>query len=187
MGVGGSWARNGFTVVEVLVALAITALLGALVVPAILASVDRARVDAAEESLKAIGEAVDLFADRVQEHPGAMRQLLIPITTADADICGNPYNAGRANQWGGPYLDRAVPTAGVPIGIGTVQNAFTSRADPSGIDYLQPVITGVLLEDAAALDVRMDGGDGAASGAIQWTAAGGGFVIVNYLIPYRDC
>jgi prepilin-type N-terminal cleavage/methylation domain-containing protein len=179
--------RDGFTIVEVLVALAITALLGALVVPAILASVDRARIDAAEKSLKAIAEGVNLFADRVQVYPSSMTQLLIPITTADADICGTLYSAGRAGQWGGPYLDRAVPAAGVPIGIGTVQNAFTSLPDPSGIDYLQVVVNGVLLEDAAGLDGRMDGGDGAAAGAVRWTVTGGGFVSVRYLIPYRDC
>lgn len=167
-------------------ALAITALLGSLVVPAILASVDRARIDAAEKSLKAIAEAVNLFADRVQLYPASMTQLIIPIQPGDPSICGTTYE-GRANQWGGPYLDRAVPAAGVPIGIGTVQNTFTSLSDPSGIDYLQPVVNDVLLEDAVGLDGRMDGGDGAAAGAVRWTATGGGFASVRYLIPYRDC
>lgn len=186
-GWAGPVARGGFTVVEVLVALAITALLGALVVPAILASVDRARVDAAEESLGAIADAVNLFADRVQEHPRQMTQLVIPITTGMTDICGGAYTNGDVGQWGGPYLDRAIPSAGVPIGIGTVQNTFTSRADPSGIDYLQPVVNGVLVEDAQALDNRVDGGDGINSGAIRWTVTGGGFATVFYLIPYPDC
>lgn len=181
-------ARRGFTVVELVVALAIMALLGALVVPAILASVDRARIDAAEESLHAIADAVNLFADRVQVYPGTMTQLVIPIETTDTHICGGNYDNGDVGQWGGPYLDRALAADGVPIGIGTVQNDFEIRADPSGIDYLQPVVVDVLLEDADGLDTRVDGGDGPSSGAVRWEAAPqAGFATLYYLIPFPDC
>ena len=179
--------RSGFTIIEVLVALAIMVVLGALVVPSIVANVDRARIDAAEESLEGIADAVNLFADRVDEYPGTVTQLVVPITTGDADICGDTYNNGEVNRWAGPYLNRSVPSAGLPISIGTVQNAFTTLADPSGIDYLRPGVDSVLTEDAEALDRRVDGGDGASGGTIRWSDIGGGFTTTYYLIPYPDC
>ena len=179
------WNR-GFTIVEILVAMAILVVLGALIVPAIITTVDRSRVEAAEDSLGAIGEAITLFADRVNEYPAALTQLVVPITGADTDICGATYNGGEQNRWAGPYLDRALPAGGVPVGVGTADNAFGVLANPSGIDYLQVVVREVLPEDAAALDQRIDGGDGLADGALRWTA-GADFVTAYYLIPFPDC
>jgi prepilin-type N-terminal cleavage/methylation domain-containing protein len=180
--------RHGWTVVEVMVALAIIALLGALVVPSIIASVDRARVKGAEDSLTALARGVGMFEDRVNAYPSRLTQLVFPIVAGtDTDICGTTYNVGQQNRWGGPYLDRTIPAAGVPIGIGTVVNQFDVLPDPSGIDYLRLVIGNVLLEDAAALDMRVDGGDGAGGGTIRWLAPAGGFVTAYYLIPFADC
>ena len=65
-------------------------------------------------------------------------------------------------------------------------DAFTVLPDPSGIDWLRIEIQEVLPEDAAALDRRIDDGDGAVDGALRWTAAGD-YVTARYLIPFPDC
>lgn len=179
--------RRGFTLAEILVALAIMAILGAVIVPTIFSAVDRARVDGAVESLDAIGEAIALFVDQVNGHPASLTQLVVPITGADADICGAGYNGGEQNRWAGPYLERAVAAGGVPLGVGTAANAFSVQADPSGIDYLRVDILEVAQEDAAALDRRLDEGDGPASGALRWTGPVGGLVTAHYLVPFPDC
>lgn len=179
--------RHGFTLVEMLVALSIMIVLGALVVPSIIATVDRSRAEAAEESLEAIADAVELFADRVDEYPATLDQLVIPVTGADSPICGGSYTGGEQNRWAGPYLDRALTATGVPIGVGTVQNAFTVLADPSGIDYLRVGVRDVLVEDARALDQRIDAADGASGGALRWSPATDPYVIAYYLIPFPDC
>lgn len=176
----------GFTLVEVLVALAVIVVLGALIVPSIIATVDRSRVDGAEDSLEAIADAIDLFADQVDEYPASLTQLVVPITGSDTDICGAAYNAGEQNRWSGPYLDRALSAVGVPVGVGTVDNAFGVLTDPSGIDYLQVVIQNVLPDDATALDRRIDDSDGQSAGAFRWADAGE-YVTAYYLIPFPDC
>ncbi len=178
--------RRGFTVVEVLVALAIMVVLGALIVPTIIATVDRSRVEGAEDSLEAIGDAIDLFSDQVNEYPASLSQLVIPITGTDTDICGDTYNGGEQNRWSGPYLDRALSGSGVPVGVGTAAITFTVLADPSGIDYLRVEVQDVLLEDAQALDLRIDDSDGQNAGALRWAAAGD-YVTAYYLIPFPDC
>lgn len=177
---------TGFTTIELLVALVITAVLGALIVPTIIATVDRSRVDGARESIEAIADAIDLFADQVNEYPATVTQLVVPITGADTDICGAGYTGGEQNRWSGPYLDRALSATGVPIGVGTVADAFTVLPDPSGIDYLEIEVREVLLEDAAGLDRRIDDGDGATAGALRWSPAGD-YVTARYLIPFPDC
>lgn len=168
-------------------ALAIMFVLGALVVPSIIATVDRGRVEGAEDSLAAIREAITLFSDQVAEHPASLTQLVVPITGTDVDICGEAYTAGEQNRWAGPYLDRALAASGVPVGVGTAANAFSVLPDASGIDYLQIVVQDVLVEDAEALDFRIDAGDGADSGALRWAAASPDFVTAHYLIPFPDC
>ena len=178
---------RGFTITEILVALAIMAVLGALIVPTIFSSVDRARADGAVESLEAIGDAVALFADRVNEYPATLTQLVEPITAGDTDICGAAYTGGEQNRWDGPYLDRAISATGVPLGVGTAANALGVVSHPSGIDYLAVQVDPVLEEDAEALDHRIDDGDGATAGALRWTAPASGFVTASYLIPFPDC
>lgn len=177
---------HGFTLIEVLVALAILVVLGALIVPSIIATVDRSRIDGAEESLEAIADAIDLFADQVDEYPASLSQLVVPITGGDTDVCGATYNAGEQNRWSGPYLDRALAGSGVPVGVGTAADAFSVLTDASGIDYLQVVVQDVLPEDAEALDRRIDDSDGQSVGAFRWAAAGD-YVTAYYLIPFPDC
>lgn len=180
-------ARNGFTLLEMITALAIMIILGALVVPSIIASADRARINGAEDSLGAIAEAIDLFSDRISQYPRTLSQLVIPITTGDLHICGVTYTAAEAGRWAGPYLDRSIPAAGIPIGVGTLASVFSVQADPSGIDYLRPEVVGVLTEDAEALDRAIDGADGQNAGTFRWSAPSGGVVTAYYLIPFRDC
>lgn len=174
--------------------LAILFVLGALVVPSIVATADRSRVDGAEDSLSAIREAIGLFSEHVGKRPASLRQLVVPITASavampgtDTDICGATYSVGEQARWAGPYLDRALSASGIPLGVGTAENALSVLPDPSGIDYLQIVVQDVLVEDAEALDRRMDGGDGPGSGAFRWDAAAPGFVTARSLIPFPDC
>lgn len=170
---------------EVLVTLAIMAVLGAVTVPVLLGTVGRSRIDAGRESLEAVGEAVRLFRDAVGATPASLDQLVTPITGADADICGDSYHGGERNRWAGPYLDRALSPNGVPIAVGTVAPAFGVLNDPTGIDYLRIDLLQVLDEDASALDARIDDGDGSGAGALRWT--GSGLITAHYLIPFRDC
>jgi len=177
----------GFSLAEVLVALAVVAVLAAVIAPAIASLVTRARIDGAAETLEGISDAIVTFHDDVGEYPQSMTQLVEPLVNGDQDICGNNYNGGERNRWAGPYWHRGIPAGGLPISIGSVNNNFFVLADPSGIDYMTPVVTNVTDDDATELDLKIDLGDGANAGTIRWQTAGGGLVSLGWIVPFPDC
>lgn len=182
-------ARPGFTLIEILVGLAIMVILAATILPSVVTSLDRARVERAERSLQNVADGIgDFFAD-VGEMPQGMDQLVGPPGGGSADICGDGYTGGERNAWAGPYLDRAVPAGGFPVGIGTLNQAFLGDpAPPANPTLLHLVVTGVLLEDATALDARLDGDGGQGTGVIRWTNSDAdGYVTAYWTIPVASC
>lgn len=185
--------RRGFSTAEILVAIAVIAILASVLVPAVVTAVGRARVRSAQQSLEAISDAIATFEDNVGTggnrigYPSTLDQLVVPITTASANICGDTYLGGQVNGWDGPYLHRPIPASGLPISVGTVAATFGVLIDASAIDFLTVDVSDVTDEDAAALDRRIDGGDGATAGTLRWTAAGNGLVTLRWLFPYPDC
>ncbi len=180
--------RRGFSLIEILVALTIAVVLAAVVVPSVVRSLDRTRLDRGQDSLEAIADAIADFEDDVGEYPPDMTQLLEPLVAGDQDICGSNYHGGERRRWDGPYFARDLPSAGLPIGIGKVRNAFVVLTAPGGIDYLAIAVDSVELADALSLDDRIDADDSQGSGTIRWTAPdANGFVTLGYCIPFPDC
>lgn len=197
--------RAGFTLVEQLVALAIILILGATLVPHVIASVDRSRVDQAAATLQAMVDGTTRFNRDVRPFndtkpfPGSLSQLTTPIASASAsslDICGSQYSVARANAWKGPYINRVVPAGGVPISIGTAQDAFVLVTEPVGdqtATLLAVEVTGVTIEQAQALNLRVDGDEPTtpeALGTVRWTPPAGdgeGLVTLQYLRPVPTC
>lgn len=175
--------RRAFSLIEVLVALAVMVTLAAVIVPGVVQILDRARVDRGYESLNAISAAVLAFRTDVGHSPAALTQLSEPITGAMSSSCGVSYGqkgGQAAKAWAGPYLNRIVPTTGLPVGIGTAENALNQVGAT-----LQVTVNGVLEADALALDTRVDGGDGAGAGGVQWS--GTDFVTLLWVMPAPAC
>lgn len=185
--------RPGFSTAEILVSVAVIAILTAVLVPAVASNIGRARVHSAQESLEAVTEAILSFREDVGTgggtigYPAGLGQLVAPIANPAANLCGSDYNGGQEGRWDGPYLNRAIPAAGLPIGIGTVATTFGVVAAAGGIDYLTIDVVNVVDEDAIALDGTVDDADGAAAGTVRWTIAGSGLVTVSWLLPFPDC
>lgn len=98
--------RRGFTLLEVLLVMAILAVICALVVPQLMGRQELANVDATRLSLKGLEQAIRLYS---LDHAGAIpdeRSGLPALVTA-------PPNSRR---WRGPYLDELPKDAwGNPI------------------------------------------------------------------------
>ena len=91
--------RKGFTLVELLVVLAILALLVAVVTPQVMKYLGRARVDTAQIELRNLSTALDLFMFDVGRYPTQQEGL-------DALV----INSSHLSKWNGPYLKAsAVP------------------------------------------------------------------------------
>lgn len=194
----GRSRRAGFSLVEVLVTIAIVVALAVVVTPNIVGARDSERVITAERWLTDLRNAIhnpDMrrgsFRNDIGAYPGALEHLTREIQTSDWTSCGVSYTPGDVipDKWQGSYLNRVVGPAGFPIGIGTVRNELT-RDDPSTVknSILRIYVDDVIIEDATALDERIDLSDGRASGAVQWGDQDAeSFVTVEYLMNVRGC
>lgn len=188
-------ATLGFSIMEVIVVLVILLGLAALVTPGVLGRLDQSRVDASAQSLEGLTTAIHdpsrgggSFRRHVGVYPRTLSHLTRQIGTTDVNSCGAAYTETDSAGWSGPYLNRVVPAAGMPIGIGVVQDTLVRDASLLTAPVLKILVTSVALEDAQALDTRVDGIADSAAGAVRWGAADGeGFVTLEYLMPVKNC
>ena len=91
-------ARRGFTLLEVLLVLAILGVIAALVVPRMVGRQKQANIDATKLSIKGLEQALKLYAlDHSGEYPTTnqgLESLRFPPTNGD-------------RRWKGPYLEMA--------------------------------------------------------------------------------
>jgi len=90
--------NRGFTLIEIMVVMAIIAMLAAMVGPRLIGSQTKAQKQAARAQIEMFGTALDMFRLDVGRYPtsqeglGALRQ---PV--------------GGSSRWDGPYLKKEVP------------------------------------------------------------------------------
>lgn len=87
--------RDGFTLMEVVIVIAIIGLILALVGPGIMRRFGAAKVDAAKSSLKGIQTTINLFQVDVGAYPDRL-----------TDLVRKPVNERKARGWKGPYLEQ---------------------------------------------------------------------------------
>lgn len=176
--------RGGFTLVEVLVVLAIGIVLAAAVIPSLIGGVDRSRVNETAASFEAIARAVTAMFEDTGRYPGQLSHLTEPIAANQTGACTplTQYGAAAAN-WAGPYLDRTVPATGLPLPIGVARNQIGHSAGPP---VLLITVDDVEERDALALNAKMDADNSANAGAIRWGAVdGSGLTELVYARPVR--
>lgn len=165
--------RPGFGLVEIVILLAVASVLVALTAPALIQAnrLERARETA--EILERTRIGLQRFRTRVGANPGAISELVINISTTGTNSCGNGFSGGQRNNWDdeGPYGGFHIePTVGLVTPIGIADNALFRAPANGGAGVLVIVLQNVDIEDALALDVILDDGDGLAAGLWQWQA-----------------
>ena len=112
--------EDGFTLVEMLVVLAIIALITTLVAPQILRYLGSARVDAAQAQIRNLSSALELYYIDNGGYP-TKEEGLSALTTAP----------GSATRWNGPYMkgaDKLADPWGNPYLYNSTGAAFTIRS-----------------------------------------------------------
>lgn len=99
---------GGFTLVEVLVVMAILVLLAGLVAPRILGSKKKANIQTVTTQIGGFKSALERYALDIDAFPTSEQGLQALITEPEADEEGN---TGGKSKWDGPYLNSdALPT-----------------------------------------------------------------------------
>lgn len=184
----------GFTMIEVLVAMAIIAILSAVSFPVVVEQIERRRVDSAITTMKALADAVTAFRVNVGMNPGQLVHLSNPITSTDLNSCGTAYGTPAANAWAGPYYTKQILQAtGLPLSednLGRVQNTLV-RA-PAGVSTpgtLAFQVTGIPLDKVTEIEASVDGDNVATTGRVRWTtpADANGHVTMSYHVAINGC
>jgi general secretion pathway protein G len=175
--------QPGFTLVELLVVLAVIVILAAVIVPQAVRSADRARIEAAATSLKNISDAIKAFGADVKKLPGDLRHLVQPLSAGQRSCSGQPYSGTERNSWAGPYLDRLVPATGLPVSVGT---ALLPIVPDTATNNARVQVANALEEDAIALNDLVDGDGDRGAGTVRWTVPDSrGLVTLYYQTPYK--
>ena len=117
-------SQAGFSLVELLVVLAIIGMIATMVAPQVLGYLGRAKGETARIQVKNIAQAIELYYLDLGTYPGA-QQGLAALTAPPPGAAGwrGPYvrdARGLIDPWGRPYLYRAPGSAGTPYEIASL-------------------------------------------------------------------
>lgn len=166
--------KAGFTLAEVLVALALIALLAAVLLPTVAGQILKGDAGRVQQDLEGVRSGIDQFLADIHRYPLKYSNLSKVITTSDSDITPSPYTAGLVNKWVGPYVVKDTVNASVPTGYGgSITNRFMKTLHTNGVNYVTIVVTGISGTDFDRVDLQVDGVVGRTSGLLRWVSAGG--------------
>jgi prepilin-type N-terminal cleavage/methylation domain-containing protein len=185
--------RSAFTLVEVIVALAVILILAAVAVPQLGGFLDQKRIEETAALLDEISDALygpGSFQDNVGANASQLSFLSAPIVSGHEDSCGDDYSGGERSDWadGGPYVNFVIdPSAGLRTAIGQANNQLT-RVTGGGTWLRITWNNTVTLVDAQAMDLYVDGALSGTTGAVRWTPqAGTDMATMTFDVPVSGC
>jgi len=117
--------RRGFTLIEIMVVIAVIAILASLVAPNVFRHVGTANETTARAQIEMLGAALDAYRLDNGRYPTTSQGLSALMTP--------PGGEGGARNWRGPYLRREVPLD--PWGSPYVYRS-PGESNPSGFDLV---------------------------------------------------
>ena len=179
--------NGGFTLVEVAVGLVLIALLAGVLIPAVLNRLDSGQATTLATNLSALDEAIGTFRQDVGRYPSQLVHLGTAPAVGTLDTCDRVIPNVAA--WNGPYLARAVTTAGIRSGDATILNAIDrDPEDFSSTGTMLIIVSDVDQLVAEELERSFDTTADYTAGAIRWDAVGGsGMGTLTYATSIRGC
>lgn len=175
---------RGFTLAEVIVSVAIAAVLAAAIVPTVEGRMTRARGEALAHELLSLQTALNAFRQNVGNYPKNLDYL---TTMGTEKYCtGIPtktFSAGDQSNWRGPYISRIITGDYSPDGYSTITDRLAYSAGPPPIAdiTISPVDAAV----AAVVEDIIDGpGQNFTTGAFIWNSS---TLQADYRFPGPTC
>lgn len=166
----------GFTLLELLVAIALIGVVGAVLVPALMAQLSNWNDDRLAADLDAVADAAAIFRMDVGRWPGSLADLAVTPPPGALDLDGRPYPATASLRWSGPYLERSRM---VGPALATVDGGEIRALAPADGSLLIEV-AGVSAEVLAELDTRVDGAAGPEAGRVRIGTDSAGATLLSY-------
>ena len=115
--------EDGFSLVELLVVLAIIGMIATMVTPQVLGYLGRAKGDSAKVQAKNIARSVELYYLDAGSYPNPRQGLTALVTAPPGVNWQGPYvrdAKGLIDPWGRPYLYRTPGASGAPFDVYTL-------------------------------------------------------------------
>ena len=180
--------RRGFTAVEILVALAIVAVLSAIVVPEVVGRVRESRQSALSQTFFGLSQGIAEYKKAVTRYPSRLSLLTVAPGAGATDACGDTLSLANKNNWRGPYVSRQLLATGTRMGDAQISDTLFRTADPPPT-YLYIRATGVDVKIAEGLEAELDGTsvNPTITGTIRTDPPVAEQVVLNYSIPISGC
>lgn len=177
--------RSGFTLPEVLVTVAIVAVLAAVVVPTVTSQISKGDDANFQTSLTNVRTGITAFVSDTRKFPRHVSDLHNAIDDLYLDIFGTAYGTSAEGRWKGPYVSGALARnadldlSHAFLADSLIDSSFVLPAT----GYVIGSIKGVTTQTSAAyLDALIDGGNGSTAGILRWTPASGAITSGNVKI-----
>jgi prepilin-type N-terminal cleavage/methylation domain-containing protein len=163
--------RSGFTLPEVLVTVAIVAVLAAVVVPTVTSQIGKGDDANFQAGVSNVRTGITAFVSDTRRFPRRLSHLYQPITGLN-DLFANPFG-GTASRWKGPYASGSMLSGdSLPLSLGFLQDSLIDSNLVAGTSgFVVASLLGVTTTASAArLDTLIDGATGNDAGILQWPA-----------------
>jgi prepilin-type N-terminal cleavage/methylation domain-containing protein len=185
-----------FSLLEVMVALAIVAVIAAVTMPTLKSAMDRALVAETAIRLQALRDGIfnpaatgNAFFQQVGATPGRLHQLSQAIVSSDAtspNSCGGTFSNGQVTKWkaSGPFVKYAVE-AGVGLGtpMGQIDDVLIREPPNAAAGVIKLTIAEAEIDLVERLDLELNSGDGIDAGSVQWTPTTSSVTTMSYIVP----
>ena len=172
--------RSGFTLPEVLVTVAIVAVLAAVVVPSVTQQLGKGDGPALASSIGSLRTSITAFVSDVRKFPRRLSHLTTAISATDSTLFANQAYGSASTKWKGPYAAFSL-TAGDSLPLGMSLKAQDSLRVLS--NQVEVWLSGVTSNaEMLRIDTLIDNATGAATGSLQWTPSGSSATLMKYIL-----
>lgn len=171
-------AERGFTLVEIVVVLAIMLVMASVIAPSLIAYADQQRAETTAAILTDVGTGLvgaNGFRAKLGSNAGRVSQLTNRPTANNAaiddDSCGGVITGGEQGNWdtNSPFVKFMIPRSGLVTPIGVAEDTLWRVPNTNANGVLMVVFKTVDLRDVLLVDGVLDAGNGSGAGVIRWT------------------